>query len=334
MKIAIDAMGGDNAPKEIVLGTLAIAQEMPNIIFQLYGDEKQIRYYMQADMPKNIEIVHTEEKITGDDEPVKAIRRKKKASMVMAATAVKDGTADALFSAGNTGALVAAGLLIIGRIPGVDRPALMATIPAILKGSHPINMLDMGANSDAKPKNVYQHAVLANYYAKYIRRIERPTVGLINNGAETNKGNKLAQESYDLLAKDSNLNFIGNVESRYIFDNKADVLVADGYTGNAILKTIEGTAKTLVRLLKDTIKDGGVSSKVGALFLKNALTDLSQTLDYGALGGAILIGVKAPVFKTHGASESDAVYNTLKQTVEMTEAGVIDKMASSFKTNK
>lgn len=333
MKIAIDAMGGDNAPQEIVFGTLKIAEEKPEVTFRLFGDEAQINNYIEGEKPVNIEIIHTDEKIEGDDEPAKSIRRKKKASMVLAARDVKDGNADALFSAGNTGALVAAGLLIVGRIKGIDRPALMATIPQIINEGKDFNMLDMGANSDAKPINLHQHAVLGSYYAKYIRGIDNPKVGLINNGTEANKGNMLTQESYELIANDERINFIGNVEASDVFNGKADVLVADGFTGNAVLKTVEGTAKALIKLLKETISEGGFNTKLGGLMLKDALKEMSGSLNAEELGGAILIGVKAPVFKSHGSSKASAVYHTLGQTVDMVSKGIVDEVANAFKND-
>ena len=213
VRIAIDAMGGDNAPKEIVQGVVLAAKEMPTVEFQLYGDEAKVNECLEESLP-NIRVIHCSEKINSDDEPVKAIRSKKDASMVVAAKAVKEGEADALFSCGNTGALLTAGLLVVGRIKGIDRPGLMPVLPVLGKENRQFIMMDVGANAECKPKNVHQFGILGSYYAKYVLGYENPTVGLLNNGAEEGKGNELAKEVYGLLKEDESLNFVGNVEAR------------------------------------------------------------------------------------------------------------------------
>lgn len=331
MRIAIDAMGGDDAPKVIVEGALIAAEAFPDTTLVMYGDEKQIREYIKKDY-SNIEIIHTEEKIEGDDDPVRSIRRKKDASMVLAAQSVKKGENDALFSAGNTGALLAAGTLIIGRIRGVDRPALMASIVTVKQNRDRMLVLDLGANADAKPENLNQYATLGAYYAKFVHKINEPTVALLNNGTEENKGNFLTKDAFKLLKENESIHFIGNVEAREIFNGPADVLIMDGFTGNAVLKSMEGTASTIVNLLADGIKKGSVLNKLGALLLKNQLKGLKDTMDVSKLGGAILFGIKAPVMKTHGATDSEAVYHTLKQTRDILQSNVISDVVQYFES--
>lgn len=227
MKIAVDAMGGDNAPQAIVEGVMLAKQDFPDIEFQLYGKEAEIKKYITDE--KNITIIHTDEKIASDDEPVKAIRRKKTASMVLAAQAVKNGEADAIFSAGNTGALLAAGLFIVGRIKNVERPGLMSTLPVMGEPDKGFDMLDLGANADNKPEHLVQYAVLGSFYAEKVRNVQNPRVGLLNNGTEETKGSELTKKAFELLAADETINFVGNVEARELLNGVADVVVTDGF---------------------------------------------------------------------------------------------------------
>lgn len=329
MRIAIDAMGGDNAPEVIVKGAVNAAKDFPDTTMVLFGNEQQIKAYITEEL-KNIEIIHTEEKIESDDDPVRSIRRKKQASMVLAARSVKEKENDALFSAGNTGALLAAGTLIIGRIRGISRPALMATLITTNPDREKMVTLDLGANADTRPENIEQYATLGSYYAEYVNKIDNPTVALLNNGTEENKGNQLTKDTFDRLNDNKYLNFIGNVEARVLFDGVTDVLVTDGFTGNAVLKSMEGTASTIVNLLISSIKEGGIKEKIGGLLLKNSLKEIQDTLDYSKFGGAILFGVQSPVMKTHGSTDAEAVYNTLKQTREILESNVISDLTHYF----
>ncbi|MFS1008975.1 phosphate acyltransferase PlsX [Enterococcus casseliflavus] len=327
MRIAVDAMGGDNAPKAIVEGVMLAKKDFPEIEFLLYGKENEIKKYMTDD--KNVTIIHTDEKINSDDEPVKAIRRKKTASMVLAAQAVKNGEADAIFSAGNTGALLAAGLFIVGRIKGIDRPGLMSTMPVIGKDAG-FDMLDLGANADNKPEHLANYAVLGSFYAQKVRGINRPRVGLLNNGTEETKGSELTKKAFELLSQDPTIHFIGNVEARELLDGAADVVVTDGFTGNAVLKSIEGTALNLMALLKQSILDSGVKGKLGALLLKDALRKVKNEMDYAKHGGAVLFGLKAPVIKTHGATGPEAVAYTIKQIHTMLATDVVAQLVAHF----
>lgn len=325
-KIAVDAMGGDNAPQAIVEGVNQALADFSDIEIQLYGDEAKIKPYLKAN--DRVSIIHTDEKINSDDEPVKAIRRKKQASMVLGAQAVKDGKADAVLSAGNTGALLAAGLLVVGRIKNIDRPGLMSSLPTI--DGKGFNMLDLGANAENTAHHLHQYAILGSFYAKNVRGVAHPRIGLLNNGTETTKGDPLRKETFALLAADETLNFIGNVEARDLMNGVADVVVIDGFTGNAVLKSIEGTALGIMEQLKTSIKQAGLRAKLGALLLKNSLYDLKDSLDYSGAGGAVLFGLKAPVVKCHGSSDAKSVYYTIKQIRIMLETDVVGQLVEEF----
>ena len=325
-KIAVDAMGGDYAPQAIVEGVNQALADFSDIEVQLYGDEAKIKQYLTA--TERVSIIHTDEKIDSDDEPTRAIRKKKNASMVLAAKAVKEGEADAVLSAGNTGALLAAGFFIVGRIKNIDRPGLMSTLPTI--DGKGFDMLDLGANAENTAQHLHQYAVLGSFYAKNVRGIAQPRVGLLNNGTESSKGDPLRKETYELLAADESLNFIGNVEARDLMNGVADVVVADGFTGNAVLKSIEGTAMGIMGLLKTAITSGGLRAKLGALLLKDSLRSLKKQLNYSDVGGAVLFGVKAPVVKTHGSSDAKAVYSTIRQIRTMLETDVVAQTAREF----
>ena len=275
-----------------------------------------------------IDVIATSEIIVDSDEPVKAIRRKKNSSMVVAANYVKSGKADALFSLGNTGALLACGIFIIGRIKGVERPALMPTLPNA-KSEDGFNIIDVGANAQSKPEYLVQWAQMANFYAQKIRNIKNPTVALLNNGAEDDKGDPLHQEAYKLL-KATNLNFIGNAEGNDLMEGKADVIVTDGFTGNATLKAIEGTASVILRLLKDSLLNNGLRPKVGALLAKPGLTALKKRFDTARYGGAVLLGVNAPVVKTHGRSNIRPIYYTLLQIDKMLSQDLVGEYKKYF----
>lgn len=329
MRIAVDAMGGDNAPQAMVEGSVLAAKAYSDITVVLYGKEDLIQEHLNESL-SNIEVVHTDEKITSEDDPVRSIRRKKHASMVLAAKSVKTGENDAIFSAGNTGALLAAGTLMIGRIRGIDRPGLLTTMPVLSEEKDAFNFLDVGANADSKPHNLDQYATLGSYYAKFVRGIDKPTVGLLNNGTEENKGNEVSKQAYQLLKENTAIDFVGNVEARELLNGVADVVVTDGFTGNAVLKTIEGTAKSLTGLIKSTLKEGNIKTKIGALLVKDSLAKMSDTLDYHKHGGAALFGLKAPVIKTHGSAEAESVFYTIRQIREMLSSQVIDDLVSHF----
>lgn len=325
--IAIDAMGGEKAPEAVIKAVLRVKKELPHTQFVLFGDQTKIKSLLGNDISQ-IEIVNTTEVIKDDDEPVKAIRQKKDSSLVVAAQFVKQGKADALFSMGNTGAILASGIFIIGRIKGVARPGLMPTLP-VKNSDDGFNMIDVGANAKSKPEYLLDWAKMASYYAEKVRGINNPRVGLLNNGAENDKGDDVHQKAYQLLL-DSKLNFIGNIEGNELLDGKADVIATDGFTGNAVLKNIEGTSGVLIHLLKNSLLNNGLFVKLGALMIKKALKGLVSKFDVDKYGGAVLLGVNAPVVKTHGRSGERAVYFTLKQVDKILQEKIIDEFKAEF----
>lgn len=325
--IAIDAMGGEKAPEAVIKAVLQVKKELPHTQFILFGDQTKIKSLLGNDISQ-IEIVNTTEVIKDEDEPVKAIRQKKDSSLVVAAQFVKQGKADALFSMGNTGAILASGIFIIGRIKGVARPGLMPTLP-VKNSDDGFNMIDVGANAKSKPEYLLDWAKMASYYAEKVRGINNPRVGLLNNGAENDKGDDVHQKAYQLLL-DSKLNFIGNIEGNELLDGKADVIVTDGFTGNAVLKNIEGTSGVLIHLLKNSLLNNGLFVKLGALMIKKALKGLVSKFDVDKYGGAVLLGVNAPVVKTHGRSGERAVYFTLKQVDKILQEKIIDEFKAEF----
>lgn len=326
MKLAIDAMGGDHAPKEIVLGAMEAISQFDDLTITLVGDESKIRQHLTN--PKNISIIHTEEVITGEDEPVRAVRRKKNASLVLMAKEVKEGRADACISAGNTGALMSAGLFIVGRIPGIARPALSPTLPTINEKG--FLFLDVGANVEAKPSHLLQYGIMGSVYSEKVRGIPSPRVALLNVGTEDSKGNDLTKNAFELL-KNAPINFVGNVEARDLFDHVADVVVTDGYSGNVALKTIEGTAQTVFSLLKETFSSS-LKTKLAAGLVMNDLRALKNRLDYSEYGGAGLFGLAAPVIKAHGSSKAKAIVSAIRQAKHMVDHDVTETIRKTVET--
>ena len=329
--IAIDAMGGEKAPEAIVQAVLQAKTELKETKFILFGDQAKIKKLVGSDTDQ-IEIVGTTEVINDEDEPVKAIRTKKDSSLVVAAQYVKQGKADALLSLGNSGSILASGIFIIGRIKGIARPGFMPTLP-VKNSDDGFNMIDVGANAKTKPEYILNWAKMASYYAEKVRGIGNPRVALLNNGSESDKGDDVHQEAYQLLL-DSELNFIGNIEGNELLEGKADVVATDGFTGNAVLKNIEGTSSVLIHLLKDNLLNSGFLVKIGALLIKNALKGLVSKFDVDKYGGAVLLGLDAPVVKTHGRSDQRAVYFTIKQVDKILKENIIDKFRAEFATDK
>lgn len=321
MKIAVDAMGGDYAPLEIVKGVEQARDKFNDLEFILYGVKEKIdAVLVNSD---RITIIHTDVMIEMGEEPVRAIRRKKDSSMVLAANAVKAGEADAFFSAGNTGAVLAAGIFIVGRIKGIERPGLATVLPSV-EGEHDnFVMMDMGANAESKASHLYQYGFLGDFYAEKVMGYTNPRVGLLNLGTEEDKGDAVHKEAWQLLNRSSKLNFIGNVEARELLNGAADVVITDGSNGNTALKAIEGTALTMLKLIKTSILSAGIKGKVGALLLKNSLRGMRDRLDYTKAGGAVLLGVNAPVVKTHGSAKAPEVANTFMQIRAMLAAELI-----------
>jgi phosphate acyltransferase len=324
MKFAIDGMGGDNAPKEIIAGVYEALDAFTDLEIVLYGDETKMAPFLKDH--NRLQVVHCTEVIEGTDEPVRAVRRKKDASMVRMAQAVAAGEVDACVSAGNTGALMAAGLFVVRRIDGIDRPALSTTLPT-LDGSG-FDMLDLGANADAKPENLLQYAIMGSIYAREVRGIKNPTVGLLNIGTEDKKGNDLAKHAFALL-KDAPINFIGNVEARELLNHAADVVITDGFTGNMVLKTIEGVAGSIFSLLKEQLMSS-TKTKIAAAMIKPNLKVIKDKMDYSEYGGAVLFGLKAPVIKAHGSSKGHAFFSAIRQAKKMAEHNVCATIDSTI----
>jgi len=327
MKIAIDAMGGDNAPKAVVEGCIDAANEYEIEIY-LVGNEKEIEKYLNGVKPVKgeIHIVHANEVITGDDAPVQAIKQKKDSSMVVGLKMVKDGECHAFLSAGNTGAFLAGSLLKVGRIKGIDRPALAPLLPTE-KGV--CMLIDAGANMDCKPKNLLQFALMGSIYMEKVVGVQSPRIGLLNVGTEEGKGNELTKQSYELL-NGSNLNFVGNVEARDIFSGVCDVLVCDGFAGNVVLKNTEGLASTIMSLLKEEFMKSTVS-KFGALLLKNGFRSFKKRFDYKEYGGAPFLGINGIMIKAHGSSDRKAIMNAIRQAKLLHDNNCIDRIMMDLK---
>ncbi|MEA4815697.1 MAG: phosphate acyltransferase PlsX [Lachnospiraceae bacterium] len=321
MVVAVDAMGGDNAPFEIVKGAVAAINEMNDIKVILVGKSETFLNQL-SEMSYNkeaLEIVEASEVIGTDETPANAVRRKKDSSIVKGLNLVKNGEADAFVSAGSTGAILLGATVIIGRLDGVLRPALGTAIP----GEHGITLLmDSGANVDCKPIYLEQFAKLASVYVENVMGIKNPKVGLVNIGTEEEKGNMLTKEAYTLL-KESNVNFIGNIEPREITSGDVDVAICDGFLGNSMLKLIEGVSKTLLSIIKTEITSGAY--KIAAAMLKKPFKKVKMRFDSEEVGGAPFLGLKALVVKAHGNSKEKAIKNAIKQCKVFVKNDIVSK---------
>lgn len=324
VKVALDAMGGDNAPVEIVKGAIDALAESEELVVYLVGKEKAIQEelakYQYDD--KRISVVNADEVIEMAEPPVMAIRRKKESSLVKALYLVKDGTCDAFVSAGSSGAILVGGQLIVGRIQGVDRAPLAPVIPtengcAIL--------IDCGANVDAKPANLVQFARMGSIYCENVLEIEKPRVAIVNIGAEEEKGNALVKETFPLLKACEDINFIGSIEARDIPAGYADVIVCEAFVGNVILKLYEGTANTLIKKIKEGLMSN-LKSKIGAALALPTLKKTLKTFNTEAYGGAPLLGLNGLVVKTHGSSKANEIKNSLLQCKTFKEQEINTKI--------
>lgn len=322
MKIAIDAMGGDNAPKSTVEGAILAAKKYSDVEIILVGQTEAINKYLPTDLPENISVVDATEVILTEEEPVKAVRRKKDSSLVVASRLVKEGNADAVITAGNTGAFMTAGLLIAGRIKGIERPALAPVLPTT--GENGVLVLDVGANMDPAPEHLAQYALMGKVYSEQVLGVANPRVGLLNVGTEDTKGNELMKKTFPLL-KELPINFVGNVEARDISSGACDVLVCDGFTGNVVLKLTEGLASSIFKLLKVELTRNSMS-KLGALILKPGLKNIKKEMDYSEVGGAPLLGVNGAFIKAHGSSDPKAIMNAVRQARTFLKNQVIEKI--------
>ena len=327
MIIAVDGMGGDFAPASIVEGCVSAVNKYKDIKIIITGSESLINNELEKfKYDKNkIEILNAEEVISNDEQPVKAIRRKKNSSLNQALYLVRDKKADAIISAGSTGALMAGSLFIVGRINGIDRPAIAALMPV---KNGPTMLIDCGANAECKPINLLQFAIMGNVYFENILNIKNPKVGLINIGAEEEKGNTLTKATFKIL-KESQLNFVGNVEPRYLPEGNENILVCDDFIGNTILKTYEGVASNIFSVLKKEIMKS-FRTKVGGELLKPVFKNFKKAYDYKEYGGAALLGVNGICMKAHGSSDARAITNAIKESIKFYDNDIIGKIKSQI----
>lgn len=322
MKIILDGMGGDNAPEEIVKGAVAAAGEIEDEII-IVGDPNAIEKQLKKCKYKGnkISIRPASEVITMEDSPVKAIRHKKDSSLVVGLNMLRDGEGDMFVSAGNTGALIVGSRLLLGRIRGIDRPALASIYPD-MTGGEPCLLVDAGASSESKARNMLEYGLMGSIYVEKVWGRERPHVGLVNLGAEESKGTSVTKDAYQMLAA-SKLNFIGNVEGRDVPKGVCDVIVCDGFTGNVILKLTEGVSLSIFKLIKNTLKSN-VKAMVGGALVKSKLNGLKDEFDYEEYGGAPVLGVSGPVIKMHGSSTARAVRSAIIRGLPYARENVVD----------
>ena len=335
MKIILDAMGGDNAPDANIKGAINAINEVKAEVI-LVGKEEVIKDRIKELYGKQIEeisdrlkIKNASETIEMCDIPTTAIKHKKDSSMVVGFKMLKEDEGDVFISAGNSGALLTGATLIVGRIKGIDRPALAGILPAY---KSQLLLIDSGSNTNCKPINLLQFAQMSTIYLKNTFGIEKPAIGLLNIGTEETKGNELVKESYQLLkekAEELNINFVGNVEGRDAFSGKIDAIVTDGFTGNVFLKTAEGLGKLVKRTLTDSFKKN-IFSKLGYLASHKPISEFSKSMDYKSYGGALFLGVKKPVVKAHGSSDEKLFEYTILQAEKFVENKAVPKMIEEF----
>ena len=324
MKIIIDAMGGDHAPAEFLKGAFAAAKEC-KVDILLVGRVEQLLQLMNElgiqTLPEGVELMNAEDVVDMHDDPATVVRTRKNSSMVTGLKLLADGGGDAFISAGSTGALLSAATLVVKRVRGVRRAAFSPVIPT--KGA-PMVLIDAGANAECSPEFLLQFGCMGSFYARRALGVAQPRVGLLNNGAEDSKGDELHKQAYALLkAADERgtIRFVGNVEARDAMLGAADVLVADGFSGNVMLKSIEGTGIYMASLLKKTFKRN-VFTKLGALLCKKGIREIRETLNYKKTGGTILLGITKPVIKAHGSSDAEAVVGAVRQAIEAVNSGI------------
>lgn len=328
IKVAVDAMGGDHAPLEIVKGAVEAAGSREDLKVFLVGQEKAVRAELQKYQydSSRIEVVNAAEIIQMAEPPVQAIRTKKDSSIVVAMKMVKNGEADAFVGAGSTGAVLVGGQLIVGRIKGVERPPLAPLLPTERGASL---LIDCGANVDARPSHLVQFAKMGSIYMEHVVGVSNPKVALVNIGAEEEKGNALVKETFPLLKECRDINFIGSIEAREIPHGQADVIVCEAFVGNVILKLYEGVGAVLVSKIKDGMKTS-LRSKIGGLLVKPALKETLKSFDATEYGGAPLLGLKGLVVKTHGSSKAQEVKNSILQCVTFKEQQIHDKIKENI----
>ena len=329
MRVAVDGVGGDYAPKEIVKGCIEASKARKDIEILLIGPRDLLERELQAQgasANSQIQIYHAPEIITNEDKPVHAVRNKKDSSIVMGLNLLNEGEVDAFISAGNTGALLAGSLFNVGRICGIDRPAIAS--PYLTKKGMSI-LVDAGANAECKPRNLLEFGVMGSIYVEKVFDRSNPSIGLVNIGSEVGKGNQLIKESYELFSN-SNLNFYGNLEAREIPKGHVDVIVCDGFVGNVILKLTEGVASTLMSMLKEKLQNGIINKLAGAMLI-SSFKEVKKSFDYAEYGGAPLLGINKTVIKIHGNSDARAVKNAILQAKVFIEKQVNQIISEEIK---
>lgn len=325
MKIAVDVMGTDYGPAEIIKGVLQAVDEYGCDVV-LVGDQEVIRQELAREHQENnprVTIHHASQVIEMKDHPGISVKKKRDASIVVATHLLHEKECDALVSSGSTGAAVASALFGLGRIRGIERPAIATVIPNV-KGA--TVLVDSGAKVDAKPEQLVQNAIMGSIYAELQLGIPQPRVGLLNIGEEETKGNEQCLATYPLLKQNPHIHFIGNVEGRDINKGTVDVVVCDGFVGNVVLKTMEGLASAVMEILKKTLMESGIFAKLGALLMKPALLRMKKQMDASEYGGALLMGVRAPFIICHGSSKAKAIKNAVRVAIELTQKDVVGRI--------
>ena len=326
MKIIIDAMGGDNAPQEIIKGALRAKHEL-GIDLILVGQEEAIRACLPAG--EDVEIVDAREIITMEDDPSTATRRKKDSSMAVALRLLKEGAGDAVVSAGSTGALLTGATLTVKRIHGIRRAALAPVLPA---GEHGVMLIDCGANVECTAEYLLQFAFMGSFYAQKLMGVPEPRVGLLNVGTEDTKGGELQHQAFDLLqqaGRQKRIRFVGNIEGTDVFSGNVDVVVTDGFTGNVLLKSAEGIIKFMMHSLKDVFYKSTIN-KLAAAVLKKDLAAMKKSMDVNEVGGTALVGISKPVVKAHGSSNEASFFAAIRQAKQFAESGIIDDIIANI----
>ena len=332
MRIIIDAMGGDNAPEEIIKGAVRVKREL-GVDVTLVGIEERVRECLAAEGCDDIDVVNATEVVTMEDDPSTAIRRKKDSSMAVALNLLRDGAGDAVVSAGSTGALLTGATLTVKRIRGIRRAALAPVLPA---GEHGVMLIDCGANVECTAEYLLQFAFMGSFYARKLMGCEAPRVGLLNVGTEDTKGGTLQHQAFALLKKagdEGRINFVGNVEGTDVFAGKAEVVVTDGFTGNVLLKTTEGVIKFMMGALKGVFYKSTVN-KLAAAVLKGDLKEMKKSMDVNEVGGTALIGISKPVVKAHGSSNAASIFAAVRQAIAFAGSGLISDINANIEYMK
>lgn len=331
-KIVLDCMGGDNAPEEIVKGGLDALDVNPDLQLIMSGKENDIKALIDRHFGR-IEVIDARDVITNDDSPTEAIRKKTDSSMVRAFDALKErGDVAGIVSAGSTGALLTGAFLKVGRIKGISRPAMAAFLP-VINGGDGVVLCDCGANVDCKAQNLLHFAIMADAFYKLQTGKDDCRVALLSNGTEDKKGTELNQEAFKLL-KDAKLNFVGNMEARDIISGNYDVIVADGFSGNIALKSLEGAGLGIFKMLKDSIKKGGLRAVIGALLLKPAFRNVKHTMDVNEKGGAVFLGANKVVIKAHGSAMAKSITIAVLQAFNLADLDIVGAIKTSLEKNE